>query len=121
MATVDVVAGRTWTTFRINGDANRSDIVAAVRAHFQNLTKPNVIWDLTDASIDTMGRADFEAIASATKANNQKRENAKTAFVGKNPEAFALVCMYTGLAVLADVSVEYSAFRTLEEAERWIA
>jgi hypothetical protein len=121
METVDVVTGGTWTTLRISGDARRPDIIAAIQTHLPKLTKPNVIWDLTDASMDTLGRADFEAIAIAAKASSQKRENAKTAFVGKSPEAFAMVCMYTGLAVLADVSVEYSAFRTLAEAERWIA
>ena len=121
MATVDVITGTAWTAFRLTGEVLRGDILAAIHAHFHHLPNPNVIWDLSAASIGTMNRADFEAIALAAKATNQKRKDAKTAFVGGSPETFALVCMYTGLAALAEVSVDYSAFHTLAEAEQWIA
>jgi hypothetical protein len=121
MATVDVVTGIAWTAFRITGEVRREDILTAINTHFQHLPNPNVIWDLSAASIGQMNRADFEAIALATKETNKKRENAKTAFVSGSPETFALVCMYTGLAVLADVCVDHSAFRSLAEAEQWIA
>lgn len=121
MATIDVATGASWTTFHVSGDVHRDDMLAAINNHYKQLTHLNVIWDFSTASVIRMSRADFEAVAAASRANSQGRNSSKTAFVGNTPETFAQACIYTSVALMADVSVDYSAFCTLEEAERWIA
>ena len=120
MAKIDVTIGLAWTTFRVGGETHREDIIAAVDAYFPKLIFPDVVWDLSGASISAMSRADFEAIAQATKAYEAVRGLAKTVFVASSPETFALVCMYTGLAAMTEPAVDYSAFHTLEHAEQWL-
>lgn len=120
MAKIEVIVGFAWTTFLVKGETCREDITGAVHAFFPRLIFPDVIWDLSAASISAMARADFEAIARAAKVYEQVRGHAKTVFVGSTPETFALVCMYTGLAAMTELDVDYSAFSTLEHAERWL-
>lgn len=121
MATIDLATGASWITFRVKGDLQRDDMLAAINNHYLHLTHLNVIWDFSDASVFGMNRADLEAVAAASRANSQGRNSSKTAFVGKTPETFAQACIYTSVALMADTSVDYFAFRSLEEAERWIA
>ena len=104
----------------MSGQTCRGDIIAAVETFFPKLIFPDIIWDLSDASISSMVRADFEAIAQATKAHEGIRGHAKTVFVVSNPETFALICMYTGLAAMTEPDVDYSAFLALEYAEQWL-
>ena len=120
MTNVEVAAGLAWTVFRLRNTIRRGDILQAISGHFHQLKSPDVIWDLTGCSIAEMNRADFEAIAAASKEYEGVRRGAKTVFVGSDPATFAAVCMYTGIAALSEINVDYSAFRSLEEAERWL-
>jgi len=120
MAKIEVILGFAWSTFCVRGQTCCGDIITAVDAFFPKLILPDVIWDLSDASISTMARADFEAIAQATKAYEGTRGYAKTVFVVSNSETFAMICMYTGLAAMTEPDVDYSAFLTLEHAEQWL-
>jgi hypothetical protein len=120
MAKIDVTLGFAWTTFHVWGETCREDIIAAVDTYFPKLIFTDVIWDLSGANISTMSRADFEAIAQATKAHEAVRGQTKTVFVTSNPETFALICMYTGLAAMTELAVDYSAFNKLEHAEQWL-
>ena len=117
---VEVTVSHAWTLFTVKNEICRNDIVQAIDAHFPNLASVDVIWDLSEASLAAMNRADFEAIAIATKKHEAKRQDARTVFVSSNPETFAAICMYTGIAALAEMTVDYSAFSTLEEGERWL-
>lgn len=120
MAKIEVILGFAWTTFIVSGQTCRGDIIEAVDRFFPKLIFPDVIWDLSDAYISTMSRADFEAIAQVAKAHVGIRGQAKTVFVGSTPETFSMVCMYTGLAALTETDVDYSAFLALEHAEQWL-
>jgi hypothetical protein len=120
MATIEAVEGLAWTVFVTRGELCRDDIIAAIDAVFPKLKFPDVIWDLSAASIATMSRADFEGIAQATKAYEATRGSAKTVFVVSTPETFARICMYTGLAAMTEPAVDYSAFHTLDVAEQWL-
>jgi hypothetical protein len=120
MATIEVISASSWTLFRAKGDLSRDDIITAITTHLPDASSPHIIWDLLDASMHSMTQADFTAIAETSKSHNQTRGDAKTAFVGTTQETFALVCMYTGLASLDEISIEYAAFSSIEEAERWI-
>jgi hypothetical protein len=114
------IEGFAWTTFVARGQIHLGDFLGAIHAFFPKLRFKDMIWDLSAASIDTMSRADFEAMICAVKGYESVRGYAKTVFVGKTPETFALVCMYTGLAAMAEIDVDYSAFLELEHAERWL-
>lgn len=120
MAEIKVIVGLNWTTFLVRGETRRGDIIGAIHAFFPKLVFADVIWDLSEADISSMSRADFEAIALAAKVHTETRGHAKTVFVASNTETFALVCMYTGLAAMTELDVDYSAFTALEHAERWL-
>ena len=116
----EVIVGVAWTTFVARGKLQLEDFLGAIHGCFPELVHKDIIWDLSAASIDTMSRADFEAMIYAVKGYESVRGYAKTVFVGHTPETFALVCMYTGLAALAELNVDYTAFNKLEHAEQWL-
>jgi hypothetical protein len=120
MTKFDVLVGFSWTTFVARGPLQLDDFLGAIHAFFPRLIFKDVIWDLSAASLDTMSRADFEVMICAVKGYEGIRGHAKTVFVTDSPATFALVCMYTGLAAMAELNVDYSAFSTQEHAERWL-
>ncbi|MFT3782991.1 MAG: hypothetical protein QM790_13365 [Nibricoccus sp.] len=117
---ISVTHGLAWTIFRLKGAVVRKDILQAIEEWFPRLELPDVVWDLTDALITGLTRDDFEAIALATKVFGKARSRAKTVFVADNPATYAAIGVYTGLVATQDVDVDYCAFRTLTEAERWL-
>ena len=116
----EVTVGAAWTTFAARGEIQLEDYLGVIHACFPKLVHKDIIWDLSAASISEMSRADFEAMIYAVKGYEGVRGYAKTVFVGHTPETFALVCMYTGLAALAELNVDYTAFNKLEHAEQWL-
>lgn len=120
MAKIDAIIGFSWTTFVARGPLQLDDFLGIIHGYFPRLLFNDVIWDLSAASIATLSRTDFEAMICAVKKYEGVRGHAKTVFVGNSSETFALVCMYTGLAAMAEVNVDYYAFSTLEQAERWL-
>jgi hypothetical protein len=121
MATVDVIAGTAWTTFRVTGDASPEEVVKTISAQIPLLPFPAVIWDLSQGSLSRVTREDFAAIGAAAREGNRKKgKTPRIAFVGSTSETFALTCMYSALAAMTDSPVEYRPFLNLEEAEQWI-
>lgn len=49
------------------------------------------------------------------------RKSGKTAYIGKSEVNFGLLRMYTAIAELTGVNVEYFVFRSHDEARKWIA
>ncbi len=121
MEVITVTPRPGWSIFKAKGDLLRDDIIVAITTHLPQLAAPHIIWDLTEASMNRMTRADFAAVAEAAKSLNLKRGRAKTAFVGSSQDTLAVTFMYTGLASLAELAIEYAAFGTVAEAERWIS
>lgn len=121
MEAITVTPSPGWSIFKAKGDLLRDDIIVAITTHLPQLVAPHIIWDLRDASMNRMTRADFAAVAEAAKSLNLKRGPAKTAFVGSSQDTLAVTFMYTGLASLAELPIEYAAFETMAEAERWVS
>jgi len=68
-----------------------------------------------------MTREDFVVIGAAARKRRPERGTLpKIAFVGSTSETFILTCMYAAFSAMSDVQLEYKAFRSLAEAERWI-
>lgn len=121
MEAITVTPTPHWTVFKAKGDLSPGAVIAAISDHLPRVASPHIIWDLTEASMNRMTRADFAAIAEAVKGLNRKRGHAKTAFVGSSQNTLAVTFMYTGLATLAELAIEYAAFEAIAEAEQWIA
>jgi hypothetical protein len=121
MAHVEVITGTAWTTFQVKGDPSAFDIVETLSAQIPHLPFPAVIWDLSEGSVSRMTRADFAAIGRVAREHSPRGGLVpKIAFVGSTSETFILTCMYSALAAMTDAQLEYRAFLSLAEAERWI-
>jgi len=122
MAHVEVIAGTAWTTFRMKGDPSAFDIIKTISEQIPRLPFPAVIWDLSEGSVSRLTRTDFAAIGAAARKRRPERGiTPKIAFVGSTSETFILTCMYSALAAMSDVQLEYRAFLSLAEAEQWIS
>lgn len=102
------------------GELSAEEIKAVVRQHYRTFVTPNIIWDLSLGSMSSLTEQQFRDVAKLAKEHLPPGRR-KVAFVGSSQTTFAVLCMYTAIAVLNDVPAEYSAFHTLEEAVRWIA
>jgi hypothetical protein len=104
----------------VEGDLTAEEIKAVVRKHYGSFSTPNIIWDLSSGTMSGLTREQFQEVAKLAR-EHLPPGNRKVAFVGSTDTTFAILCMYTAIAVLNDVPAEYSAFHTLEAAIRWIA
>lgn len=117
---IEVTRGRAWTVFTVKGEICRAEIIEAIDLYFPKLPCGDVIWDFSTASVGLLNSADFEAIAERARAHGAKRNDGRTVFVSANPGVFAAIGQYIGVAALKEVGVDYAAFLTLEEGERWL-
>lgn len=107
--------------YTVRGSVSKQELIAACKATCVSFEGPHLIWDFTDGNIGDLTRDDFVEIARAAKESIPAGAHRKTAYVGPNDVVFALLCMYSAIAVWEDIPGEFSAFRTMAEAERWLA
>jgi len=105
------------------GDLTADEIIAVVRQHYTSGKIKDVIWDLTNASLQLISRPGFESIARVAKeaVDSGGRKSGKTAYIGTSDVNFGLLRMYTAIAEITGVHVEYYVFKSHSEARKWIA
>lgn len=120
-----IIAKREGTLLimEVHGDMVCSDAVSAVSEHYANDTVKDVIWDFMDGSNLQMTDRDFKALASAVKkiVDQGYRKGGRTVLVGNKTVEYGLVRMYAIMAETMGVKISYNAFKTLDEAKRWLA
>jgi hypothetical protein len=107
----------------VTGDLTANEVIAVVEEYYSNGIIKDVIWDLTLGTMQSITGDGFKSIAKATKKvlANGSRMGGKTVFVGNSIIEYDYFRMYTVVAEITGVDVNYNVFKTLEEAKNWIA
>jgi len=123
MAKIDTRIDDTTLILTVVGDLTAEEVIYAIKNIYPASNSKYIIWDLTNASLSQMSRSDFEAIARTAKESvaSGLRQPGKTTHVVTSTAEYGLFRMYTSIAEMTGVPVEYSVFRTFEEARQWIA
>lgn len=123
MATVSIATEGGLLIVSVSGNLTAEEIISVVRDLYPVGRIKDVIWDLSNASLSSVSRMDFEKIArfAKTAVANGFRQRGKTACVGNSAAEFGLIHMYTSIAEMTGVPIGYSVFKTREEAREWIA
>lgn len=110
----------TTTVFEVDGELSAGDVKDVVKRYYAELRPPHIIWDFSPGgSMLKLTKEEFKEVAAAAKKVLGSGER-RVAFVGPTEVTFAILCMYTAIATIEEVPAEYSAFRTLDEALRWM-
>jgi len=117
---VEVAPVLSWTVFRLSNELSRETFVQAINEHFHHLETADVIWNLSAAYIGAFNDDDIEAILNTARAHGVKRRDARTVFVCSNQAVFDAVSAFISAAKKADMTVDYAAVATQEQAERWL-
>jgi hypothetical protein len=109
-------------TLTISGNISAIELIGVVDAYYISGDINDVIWDLTDGSLQSIPIDEFEKIANAAKLATLvgTRKGGKTAFIGNTATEYTMIRFYTVIAELSGVPIEYKVFRTLEDAKCWI-
>lgn len=109
-------------TVTIKGNLLASDVIAVVTKQYPNPVVKNVIWDFTEGTVAKITKQGFTEIAGATLQvmKSGARQGGKTAYVGLSDTDFGLMRMYSSMAEMAGIPINYSVFRTLDAAMVWI-
>ena len=122
MATIIPITEGNLLIASVTGELNAEEVIAVIREYYPNGIVKDVIWDLSHATLQSISRYNFEAIAKATKEAIAcgSRQGGKTVFVGNVTSDYELLQMYTAIAEIADIRIDYNVFKTIEEARSWL-
>ena len=122
MATIDITNEGSLLIATVTGVLTAEEVMAVIIEYYPNSIVKDVIWDLTHCSLISIPQTDFQIIARVSKESVARgvREGGKTAFVVNSTVDYGLMRMYSSIAEAADIPVEYSMYRTLEEARSWL-
>jgi hypothetical protein len=112
---------RDLTIMAVTGRVTAGDIVAALDDYYGGEFTANLIWDYTSADLSAITSAQLHQISSVAKRYGHLRQNCKTAIVAPGDLAFGLGRMYETLNEINEIPVQYTIFKRLEEAMRWLA
>jgi hypothetical protein len=123
MATIGIKTDGSLLVVSVNGDLTAREVISVVEEYYPGGAVKDVIWDLSNGSLASISTQGFKEIATATlkAVANGARSGGKTVFVGNNSAEFGLMRMYAVIAEIAGVSIQYTVFRTMEEALQWLA
>ena len=109
-------------TITVIGNLSAIELIELVNKYYTSGKIKDVIWDLTDGSLQSVAINEFKSIAHAAKIGTLigARKGGKTVFVGNATGEYSTMRFYTVIAKLSGVPVEYNVFGTIEEAKCWI-
>jgi len=122
MATIDIKTTGTLLILSASGKLTANEVIAVVNEYYPNGIVKDVIWDLTSGSLQSISNDGFRAIAKAARESvaGGFRQGGKTAYVGVADVEFGLLRMYSAIAEMANVPIQYHVFKTMDDARRWI-
>jgi hypothetical protein len=122
MAKIDIKIVDNLLIVSVSGELTAEEVIAVVDEYYPKGIVKDVIWDLTNGSLQSISREGFKAIAIAAKRSVEGgfREGGKTAYVGGAEVEYGLLRMYKTIAEMTGVPVKYDVFKTVEEVKNWI-
>lgn len=106
----------------VTGNITAKELIAVVLEHYPTGNVKDVIWDLTNGSLQSISKGGFKAIAQTSKmaVASGSRQSGKTAFVGSVDSEYKISRIYTVIAEVTGVPIKYNVFKSIEEAKYWI-
>ena len=123
MASFEITAEGNLLIVSVAGNLTAHEVIAVVNEYYSNGQVKDVIWDLTHATLHAISQVGFRNIARAAKESlaTGARSGGKTAYVDDSMVEYGLLRMYTTIAQIMEVPVQYNVFRTMAEARSWMA
>lgn len=122
IASIDIKIEDNLLIASVTGVLTADEVIAVVKEYYPNGIVKDVIWDLTNGSLNAISRSGFESIAKVTRQilENGFRKGGKTVFVGTRAAEFGLMRMYSTIAEMTGIVIDYRVFKTIEEAQNYI-
>jgi len=122
MATIDIKIEGSLLIASVTGNLTANEVIAVINKYYPTGTIRDVIWDLTNGTMQSISMEGFAAIAKTSKETsaNRARQRGKTVFVTSNTTEHNMFCKYTALAEVAGAVVEFNVFKTVDGAINWI-
>lgn len=122
MPPIDIKIENNLMFVNATGNLTVDEVMAVVNEYYPNGAVKDVIWDLTNGTLQSISRDGFEKIAKASKVavSNGARQGGKTAYVAGTLSDYGLMRMYTIIAEMAGMPTNYHVFNTVDEAINWI-
>ena len=123
VATINFETEGSTLILTVTGDLTAEEVIYAITNIYPVDNPKDIVWDLTNASLRLLSLSNFETIARVAKesaATNGLRRRGKTTHVVDSAAEYGLFRMYTVIAEMTGVPFEYSVYKTIEEARRWL-
>ncbi len=122
MPPLDIKIENNMMFVNATGNLTADEVMTVVNEYYPNGVVKDAIWDLTNGTLQSITRVEFEKIAKASKAvvSNGARQGGKTACVAGTLCDYGLMRMYTVIAEMACMYTDYHVFNTVVEAINWI-
>jgi hypothetical protein len=123
LATTSIKIEGSVLIITVTGSLSAEEIIAVKKNNYSAGNVAHVIWNLTNSSLSQISKSGFESIATATKTtlSDEYRQCCKTAYVASDTHDFGLLRMYSAIAEMVGITIDYNVFKTIDEAKNWIA
>jgi hypothetical protein len=108
------------TTAIGRGRVKASDLLAALHAFYDNAPTLLALCDISDADLSSLSTEELVRIVQFTERRAEVRRGGKTAIAASGNLEYGMARMYEILADAHAHPVTIRAFRTPEEALRWL-
>jgi hypothetical protein len=108
------------TMITATGEIVPGESLSAVKTFYDGKPTPNVIWDFREVAMSRISEDEIGQLFDYSMKNLLKRQGGKTALVAPEERDYELARSTSTIGDLTDVPWEMQAFRTMEEAARWI-
>jgi len=111
---------RDLTVFIAEGELTFEEQIAVLRDFYGGTTTANVIWDFRLLGGTRISSEELEKIIAFSKSHESRRPKGKTALVAATNLDFGLSRMSQAYADNKKMLWEIRAFRSMDEAVKWI-
>ena len=115
-----VINSSTLTLFKITGRIRADEIQTWQAKHYAGVVTSLHLWDLTEADLSDISLMDINEDIKRTKQLVRARAGGKTAFVTHKDLEFGISRMSEAHNEIEKMSIQYKAFRNIEEARAWL-
>ncbi len=108
------------TVMTVSETADANDIIRAIDDFYAGDPTDKILWDFTEADLDSIEVADINRLAQTSRGYAERREQGRTALVFSRDVGYGLGRMFGTLQEVKGSSIKYRSFRSLDEAMTWI-
>lgn len=108
------------TVYTVTGASAADEFIKAIEAFFSEAPTRLVLWDFSRADISRMASDDIRAVADIVRDKAERRAGGKTALLMPTDISFGLGRMFQAFLGSDDLPYEFTAFRGMPEARKWL-